>query len=98
MITRALRAVIVFSLVYSLCGFCQEKQSVASGILTSAWKDGRFQVDVPGVVERSDIILRRPNIARTEAMPLGNGRLGLGVWAQDGYMAQLNREDTWPLR
>jgi hypothetical protein len=31
-------------------------------------------------------------------MPLGNGRLGLGVWAQDGYTAQLNREDTWPFR
>ncbi len=31
-------------------------------------------------------------------MPLGNGRLGLGVWEQDGYTAQLNREDTLPKR
>jgi len=84
--------------VIPLCGFCQEKQSIASETSTSAWKDGRFQVDVPGVVGRSDIVLQRPNADRTQAMPLGNGRLGLGVWAQDGYTAQLNREDTWPLR
>nr|WP_130424840.1 hypothetical protein [Edaphobacter modestus] len=57
-----------------------------------------FQVDVPGVVGRSDIILQRPNLDKTEAMPLGNGRLGLGVWSQDGYTAQLNRGDTWPFR
>ena len=31
-------------------------------------------------------------------MPLGNGRLGLAVWAQEGYTAQLNRADTFPLR
>ena len=31
-------------------------------------------------------------------MPLGNGRLGIAVWAQDGYTAQLNRGDTFPLR
>ncbi|HYK36246.1 glycosyl hydrolase family 95 catalytic domain-containing protein [Alloacidobacterium sp.] len=31
-------------------------------------------------------------------MPLGNGRLGLAVWTQDGYTAQLNRGDTFPLR
>lgn len=65
---------------------------------TSAWKDGRFQMDVPGVVHRSDIVLQRPNRDHTEAMPLGNGRLGLGVWAEDGYTAQLNRGDTWPFR
>jgi len=84
--------------VISLCGFCQEKQPPTAELLTSAWNDGRFQVDVPSVVGGSDIILRRPNSDRKEAMPLGNGRLGLGVWSQDGYTAQLNREDTWPLR
>jgi hypothetical protein len=65
---------------------------------TTAWKDGHFEVDTKGVVGRSDVVSLRPNIQKTEAMPLGNGRLGLGVWAQDGYTAQLNREDTWPFR
>ena len=50
MIQRIL-AVTLF-LFSSLCGFCQDTA------LTSAWKDGRFQVDVPGVVGRSDIVLR----------------------------------------
>ena len=84
--------------VISLYGFCQDKQPATSGTSTSAWRDGHFQVDVPRVVGRSDVILQRPNSDRTEAMPLGNGRLGLGVWSEDGYTAQLNREDTWPHR
>jgi hypothetical protein len=50
------------------------------------------------VVERSDIILQRPNQTPQEAMPLGNGRLGIAVWAQDGLTVQLNRGDTFPLR
>jgi hypothetical protein len=52
MIRRRAREVIVFSLVYSLAGFCPEKQSLASEIFTSAWRDGHFQVDVSGVVGR----------------------------------------------
>ncbi|WP_446742617.1 glycosyl hydrolase family 95 catalytic domain-containing protein [Silvibacterium acidisoli] len=65
---------------------------------TSAWKNGHFEVDVPGVVRRSNIVLARPNLLPSEAMPLGNGRLGLGVWSADGLTLQLNREDTWPFR
>lgn len=97
MIKRTILAVVIAGVI-SLCGFCQEKQSDAYTALTSAWRDGRFHVDIPNVVGRSDIILQRPNLNRTEAMPLGNGRLGLGVWSQDGYTAQVNREDTWPHR
>lgn len=65
---------------------------------TTAWNQGSFHVDRAGVVGSSDIILQRPNERPVEAMPLGNGRLGLGVWAQDGYTAQLNRGDTFPHR
>ena len=65
---------------------------------TTAWKDGKFRLDVKNIVGRSDIILLRANTDKTEAMPLGNGRLGAAVWSEDGYTAQLNREDTWPLR
>jgi len=65
---------------------------------TTAWHAGRFQIDRRGIVERSDIILGRPNLLPREAMPLGDGRLGLAVWAEDGYTAQLNRGNTFPHR
>lgn len=65
---------------------------------SSAWHEGSFHIDRKGVIERSDIVLQRPNASPQEAMPLGNGRLGLAVWAQDGFTAQLNRGDTFPDR
>jgi alpha-L-fucosidase 2 len=65
---------------------------------STAWKDGRFNLDPKQVVGRSDVILLRPGRQREDAMPLGNGRLGIGVWSEDGYTAQLNREDTFPKR
>jgi hypothetical protein len=72
-------------------------QSAAHGT-TSARHGGRFQVDVPGVISRSDVILGRPNLEPGEAMPLGNGRLGVAVWSAEGLTAQLNRNDTLPDR
>jgi alpha-L-fucosidase 2 len=57
-----------------------------------------YQIDRRGVVERSDVILQKPNESPQAAMPLGNGRLGVAVWAQDGFTAQLNRADTLPER
>jgi hypothetical protein len=66
--------------------------------LTTAWRDGVFYIDRKGIVGRSDVILEKPNESRESAMPLGNGRLGIAVWAEDGYTAQLNRGDTFPLR
>jgi len=74
-----------------------EAQSVA-GDGATAIKEGRFHVDVQGVVGRSDIVLESPNREAAEAMPLGNGRLGVAVWSADGLTAQLNREDTMPDR
>lgn len=65
---------------------------------STAWKNGSFHVDVRGVVERSDVILQRPNTKPDQSMPLGNGRLGLAVWAANGLTAQLNRADTLPNR
>ncbi len=64
----------------------------------SAWHEGGFRVDVPGVIGRSDIVLGRANRDAGEAMPLGNGRLGVAVWSADGFTAQLNRNDTMPDR
>lgn len=68
-----------------------------SGI-TTAWKDGRFHVDRAGVVSRSDIVLLKPNKLPEQAMPLGNGRLGLAIWSEGGLRLQLNRADTLPSR
>ena len=66
---------------------------------TAPAKNGRvFRVDTPNVIGRSDIVLGRPNLESSEAMPLGNGRLGVAVWSAEGFTAQLNRNDTLPDR
>ncbi len=72
-------------------------QSAAPGS-TTAWHDGSFHVDVAGVLGRSSIILGQPNVESGQAMPLGNGRLGVALWSADGLTAQLNRADTLPDR
>jgi alpha-L-fucosidase 2 len=94
---RAASLRITAVLIAGLCAFqsMAAPQPVAS---STAWHDGRFHVDVPGVLHRSDIFLGRPNTDASEAMPLGNGRLGVAVWAADGLTAQLNRADTLPDR
>lgn len=73
-------------------------QAQAGKGATTAWRDGRFQVDVARVVGQSDIVLGHANTKATEAMPLGNGRMGVAVWAENGLTAQLNRNDTMPYR
>lgn len=65
---------------------------------TTAWHAGGFHVDVAGVIGRSDIVLGQANKDASEALPLGNGRLGVAVWGADGLTAQLNRADTLPDR
>lgn len=65
---------------------------------TTAWRDGTFHLNTARVVGESDIILGQPNLKATEALPLGNGRLGAAVWSADGMTIQLNRADTLPHR
>jgi len=65
---------------------------------TTAFYNGFLHVDYPGVIGRSDIVLGQPNKLANQAMPLGNGRLGVAVWSADGFTAQLNRADTMPNR
>jgi len=72
--------------------------SVTAAFSQTAWQNGAFHADTQAVIGRSDIVLARPNLDRTEAMPLGNGRLGIAVWSADGFTAQLNRNDTLPDR
>ncbi|HEY0231219.1 MAG TPA: hypothetical protein VGC55_08200 [Dokdonella sp.] len=47
---------------------------------------------------RSDIAIGQPNILPSQAVGLGNGRLGAAFWAADGLTVQLNRADTLPGR
>jgi alpha-L-fucosidase 2 len=56
------------------------------------------RVDYAGLIGRSDIVLARPNFEPGQAMPLGNGRLGVAIWSANGLTAQLNRVDTLPDR
>ncbi|MGH9585809.1 MAG: glycosyl hydrolase family 95 catalytic domain-containing protein [Acidobacteriaceae bacterium] len=70
----------------------------ASSDASTAWKNGDFHVNVADVMGRSDIVLLRPNYEAGQAIALGNGRLGIAVWSQNGLTAQLNRADTLPDR
>lgn len=54
--------------------------------------------DVAKVLSRSDIHLGQANVRADQAIPLGNGRLGVAVWSGNGLTAQLNRADTMPYR
>jgi hypothetical protein len=84
--------------VVALTGVVLPASAASAATATTAWQRGRFHVDVPGVVSRSDVVLGRPNTQPAQAMPLGNGGLGVGVWSADGLTAQLNRADTLPDR
>ncbi len=66
--------------------------------ITTAWHEHHVRIDAAGLIGRSRIILERPNYQPSEAMPLGNGRLGVAVWSAGGFHAQLNRIDTLPNR
>lgn len=66
--------------------------------VTTAWHNGKFHADVAGVIGRSAIVLGQPNVEAAQAMPLGNGQLGVAVWSANGLTAQLNRNDTLPGR
>src|SRR5258708_15335561 len=81
----------------SLALLCLVSPIVASA-QTTAWSSGAFNVDVPNVVRRSNIVLGQPNVSPYASMPLGNGSLGAAVWAANGFTAQLNRVDTFPDR
>ncbi len=82
------------ALLSSLAAFPQSTSSAP----TTAWQNGRFHIDTAGVIHRSDIVLGRANTDASQAMPLGNGRLGVAVWSAEGLTAQLNRADTLPDR
>jgi alpha-L-fucosidase 2 len=65
---------------------------------STAWSKGEFHVNIPHLISGSDIILERPNLEAGQAMALGNGRLGVAIWSENGLTAQLNRPDALPDR
>lgn len=86
------------ALFFSACCSLRLKIYAQSDCATTAWHNGKFNLDAAGVVGRSDIVLQVPNRQAREAMPLGNGRLGIAVWFANSLTAQLNRADTLPGR
>src|SRR5579859_1477164 len=86
------RLAIIFPVLGSLSLMAQDSHP------TTAWKAGQFVIDTARLISRSDIVLGQPNTEPAEAMPMGNGRLGIAVWAAEGFTAQLNRSDTLPHR
>jgi alpha-L-fucosidase 2 len=64
----------------------------------TAWRNGQFVTDTAGVIGRSDIVLAQPNFKAIQALPLGNGRVGIAIWSADGLTVQLNRADAMPNR
>jgi alpha-L-fucosidase 2 len=89
---RFLKPIVAAAFIIALGAVAQQSPP------TTAWKSGHFIVDTAGLLSRSDIVLGQPNTLPEEAMPLGNGRLGVAVWAAGGFTAQLNRADTLPHR
>jgi hypothetical protein len=89
--------IVGFALLCQVSAGFAQTQSVAPKF-ASAWHDGRFDVDVAGVIGRSTIVLNKTNLEAVQAMPLGNGRLGISVWSESGFTAQLNRSDAQPDR
>jgi alpha-L-fucosidase 2 len=95
-------AVLLVTSVLGIAGVCsgpvvaplarEQNQTPQTGQMTAG------SLDPASVVGRSDIVLERPNLLAREAMPLGNGRLGVAVWGEEGFTAQLNRADTLPNR
>lgn len=72
--------------------------SAAAAGPTTAYAAGKFNLDVPGVVGESNVVLGQPPTQAVQAMPVGNGSAGAAVWAANGLTAQLNRGDTFPDR
>ncbi|HWG22504.1 glycosyl hydrolase family 95 catalytic domain-containing protein [Actinospica sp.] len=70
----------------------------SAATLTTAWHNGAFDLNIGGVVSRSDVVLGEPNTAAAQSLQLGNGSLGVAAWAANGFTAQLNRSDTMPNR
>ena len=64
---------------------------------TTAWQGGHFHIDVPGWSAGQTLFWNGPTSTRRKRCRWATDGWG-GCWSEDGYTAQLNREDTWPSR
>ena len=87
-----------FSLAPPLALAVGSSTPAAAATITTAWRSGAFAQNIGGIVARSNVVIGKANSAATQFLPLGNGSLGVAVWAAGGFTAQLNRSDTMPYR
>ena len=80
----------IFPVARRLAALCLPLAAAAESA-TAPWG-----VPIESAVSRSDIVVGQPNPLPSQAMPLGNGRLGAALWADKGLTIQLNRSDTCP--
>ena len=97
LVRRGIAATIMAALTFAGLALVAVPATAQTGP-TTAWHHGHFAVDVPDTVRQSDVVLAQPNLLPAQAMPLGNGSLGVGLWSANGLTAQLNRADTLPDR
>ncbi len=96
MYLRRARNWMTFACFLALSSIVALPQTSASASSTPA--EVRVIAEDATRIGRSDVRLARPNLEPGQAMPLGNGRLGVAVWSERGLTAQLNRLDTLPDR
>jgi alpha-L-fucosidase 2 len=90
---NSIRPIAALLIALAICAAPRVSRAQTASPQKLAWS-----IDAAAVVSRSNIILERPNPKPSEAMPLGNGTLGVALWSADGFTAQLNRVDTLPRR
>ncbi len=99
LIRNALTVNSLVAMIFALVGtFKISHASMADHTSTTAWRNGHFNVNVANVVRQSNVILLQPNTNANQSMPLGNGKLAVAEWSDNGLTAQLNRVDTLPNR
>ncbi len=100
----ATAAVVTLAACAGLSGAAAQAAAAAPDAApTTAWDThagahGEFDVDTANLVRSSDVVAQSVPAQGKQSMPLGNGVFGAAVWAQGGFTAQLNRDDTMPDR
>lgn len=66
-------------------------------LLLPLWARGEPSL-AGSIAARAAIAIEQPNVLPTQAMGLGNGKLGAAFWSAQGLTVKLNRADTLPER
>lgn len=60
-----------------------------------AYRDGRLRVDYAALVGHNDVVYLTPALYPFEALPLGNGNLGVTLWNEGGVYLKFNNGSFW---